>query len=135
MARSSQDVTDTELAILQALWEQGSASRRQITDRLYPHGGTAQYATVQKLLERLESKGYVAHAKHEGMLIFRPLVPREQLIHSRLQDMAEKLCGGEWTPLLMTLVRGQRLSAKELQELQELIEQQGPPGKRKGGRR
>ena len=35
------DVTDTELLILQALWERGSLNRRQITDELYPDGGPA----------------------------------------------------------------------------------------------
>ena len=54
MARTPQDVTDAELAVLQVLWEQGPATIRHITDVLYPRGGRAHYATVQKLLERLE---------------------------------------------------------------------------------
>ncbi len=59
MARTPHDVTDAELAILQLLWENREATIRYLTDSLYPHGGTAQYATVQKLLERLETKGFV----------------------------------------------------------------------------
>ena len=46
----SPDVTDAELAVLQALWERGTATIRQLTDALYPGGGPAQYGTVQKLL-------------------------------------------------------------------------------------
>ncbi|MBV9122830.1 MAG: BlaI/MecI/CopY family transcriptional regulator, partial [Planctomycetes bacterium] len=57
MARTPRDVTDTELAILEVLWERGQATRRQLMDALYPGGGPAQYATIQKLLERLEGKG------------------------------------------------------------------------------
>ena len=57
MARTPQDVTDAELAVLQALWEHGPLPIRRITEVLYPEGKTAQYATVQKLLERLETKG------------------------------------------------------------------------------
>src|SRR6266849_6265789 len=52
MARTPQDVTDTELSILQALWDRQPATIRQLTDRLYPGGGAAHYATVQKLLDR-----------------------------------------------------------------------------------
>ena len=59
MARTPQDVTDAELAVLQVLWDDGPATIRQLTDVLYPGGGTAQYATVQKLLDRLEAKGFV----------------------------------------------------------------------------
>src|SRR5690242_2052339 len=102
--RTPQDVTETELAILQVLWDRGWASRRQITDALYPEGGPAQYATVQKLLERLEAKGYVRHRRAEGVLSFRAAVGREDYISRRLLDMADKLCGGSVTPLLMNLV-------------------------------
>ena len=55
MAQHFQDVTDAELAVLQALWELRAATIRQLTDQLYPRGNVSHYATVQKLLERLES--------------------------------------------------------------------------------
>ena len=59
MARTPRDVTDAELAVLQVLWDHGPATVRLLTDTLYPEGTAAQYATVQKLLERLEGKGCV----------------------------------------------------------------------------
>lgn len=123
MARTPQDVTDAELAILQALWEQGPANRRQLTDLLYPGGGPAHYTTVQKLLERLQGKGYVTSERKDGMVFFAPSVSRDDLIHRRLQDVAEKLCEGSVTPLLLNLVRASRLSARELQQLRDLIEE------------
>ncbi len=122
MPRTPQDVTDTELAILQVLWDRGPSNRRRIVDALYPTGGPAQYATVQKLLERLETKGYVTRERRESILTFVAAVDREQLISRRLRDVAEKLCGGSLTPLLMNLVRSRPLTAEELRELQELID-------------
>ena len=110
MARTPQDVTDTELAMLQVLWDQGTATRRQIADALYPQGGPAHYTTVQKLMERLEAKGYVRHERVQGVVSFTATVNREELISRRLQDMAEKLCGGSLTPLLVNLVRAESLS-------------------------
>jgi predicted transcriptional regulator len=136
MARTPQDVTDTELAILQILWDQGPCTRRQITDVLYPRGGTAQYATVQKLLERLEGKGFVT-AKNRGLgvLTFAVTVDRDELISRKLQEMAEKLCGGSMTPLLMNLVRAQPLTDRQLDELRSFVEDLRRRGKRKGERR
>src|SRR5438552_371295 len=119
------DVTDTELAILQVAWEQGTVSRRQITDVLYPEGGTAHYATVQKLLDRLEAKGYVRRARGDGIVTFTATVDREELIRRRLRNVAEKLCGGSLTPLLMNLVRSKPLSAAELGELRKLVHDLG----------
>ena len=132
MPRTPQDVTETELAILQVLWDQGTVTRRQITDVLYPRGDTAHYATVQKLLERLEGKAYVRHDRGDAVLRFTAAVDREQFISRRLLDMANKLCGGSLTPLLMNLVRSKPLSARELDELRALLEELRPPAKAKG---
>jgi BlaI family transcriptional regulator, penicillinase repressor len=136
MARTPQDVTDTELAILQILWDQGPSTRRQITDVLYPRGGPAQYATVQKLLERLEAKGFVtAKNRGQGVLTFTVSVDRDELISRKLQEMAEKLCGGSMTPLLMNLVRAQPLTDRQLDELRSFVEDLRRKAKRKGERR
>src|SRR5262249_53020005 len=113
MARTPQDVPDAELAVLQLLWDHGAATIRQLTEALYPGGGTPQYATVQKLLERLESKGYVRRDRAGAAHTFTAAVGRDALIGRRLQDVAEKLCGGSLTPLLTHLVRAKRLSEKE----------------------
>lgn len=121
MGRTPQDVTDAELAVLQILWERGASSRRQIADALYPGEGSARFTTVQKLLERLEAKGHVERGLDEGTVIFTARIDREQLISRRLLEVADKLCGGSLTPLLMNLVRAKSLTAREVQELQDLL--------------
>jgi predicted transcriptional regulator len=123
MPQVSSHATDTELAILQVLWDQGPTTRRQITDALYPEGGTAHYATVQKLLERLEAKGLVSTDRSRAVLTFTAAVGRDELIGLRLRDVAEKLCGGSLTPLLMNLVKAEPLKPRELDELQALVDE------------
>ena len=130
MARTPQDVTETELSLLQLLWDGGSATIRRLTDVLYPGGGTAQYATVQKLLERLEAKGCVRRERTPPAHTFTALIDRDDLIGQRLQDMAEKLCGGSLTPLLTHLVRTKQLTARERQELRNLIDELDSKGKK-----
>lgn len=124
MPSTPRDVTEAEMAVLQVLWERDRATRRQITDILYPGGGPAHYTTVQKLLERLEGKGYVAKQKDDAGLTFSALLGRDELINRRLQHMAEQLCGGSLTPLLMNLVRSSPLTGLEIAELRALISQQ-----------
>ena len=48
-----------ELAVLQALRNFGYATVRELAQSLYPPANQAQCATVQKLLDRLDRKGYV----------------------------------------------------------------------------
>lgn len=137
MARTPQDITDAELAVLQVLWDSGPATIRHITDSLYAEGTAAQYATVQKLLERLEDKQiagkpFVVRDRAGAAHTFTAGVGRDELIGSRLRDVAEKLCGGSLTPLLTHLVRTRRLSARERQELRALIDELERKGKNKG---
>jgi predicted transcriptional regulator len=122
MARTPRDITDAELAVLQVLWDLGEAPIRRLAETLYPSGSVAHYATVQKLLERLEAKGCVKRDRGSAVHVFMAAVSREDLIGRRLRAMADKLCGGSLTPLLSHLVRSTRLTARERQELRALIE-------------
>jgi predicted transcriptional regulator len=123
MDRTLPDVTDAELTVLQLLWDQGPATIRQLTDALYPPGNDAQYATVQKLLERLESKGHVARDRSSHAHRFSALTDRDTLVGRRLRAVAAQLTGGLMAPLLSHLVRAEALTAKERQELRQLIDQ------------
>ena len=116
------DVTQTELAVLELLWQEPGATIRGLTDRLYPKGGAAHYATVQKLLERLQAKGFVRRDDSAMAHRFTPTVAREELIGRRLRAMADKLCGGSMTPLITSLVESRALTKRELGELRELID-------------
>jgi predicted transcriptional regulator len=123
------DVTDAELAVLQALWEQGEATIRQLTDVLYPEGKAAHYGTVQKLLERLEAKGCVRRDRAPWPHRFTAAVDRDTLIGWRLRATAEKLCGGSLTPLLLHLLRAEQLNPDERQELRSFLEQLKKPSR------
>ena len=90
---------------------------------------------MQKLLERLEGKGYVAGDRSQPVVTFKATVSREDLISRRLQDVAEKLCEGSVTPLLMSLVRASHLSAAELKSLHDLVNELRRSTKSKGKRR
>ena len=127
MPREAQDVTESELALMQRLWDAGRASIRQLTDALYPAGGPAQYATVQKQLERLEAKGFVRRDRSLFVHVFEPAVDRDELIGRRIRSMAEKLCGGSLVPILSHLARSKALSPKERAALRELIEKPKKP--------
>lgn len=122
MAGRPRDVTDAELDVLRALWDVGPATIRALTDRLYPSGGTSEYATVQKLLERLEGKRLVARRAEGRQNVFRATVQREELVARRLRDTADELCDGSLTPLITQLVSAGRLSREELRELRRMVD-------------
>jgi predicted transcriptional regulator len=123
MVRDLQDLPDAELAVLRMLWEHGPATIRQLTDALYPRGTDAAYATVQKLLDRLEAKGCVARDRSAWAHVFEAAIDRDEFIGRKLEAVAERLCGGSLTPLLTNLVRSKRLSPRERREIRKLMDE------------
>jgi predicted transcriptional regulator len=135
MGRTLPTITDAEWSVLQLLWERGPATVRQLTDVLYPDGGASEYATVHKLLERLEAKGLVSRDRGGGTYVFAAARGRDAVVGEQLEAFVEKLCGGSLQPLLSSLVRSRRLTAEELRELLALVEGPERPGKPKKKRR
>lgn len=131
MARTPQDVTEAELSILHLLWDRGATTVRQLTDELYPGGGNSQYATVQKLLERLEAKECVRRNRDVWPHVFEATVDRDELIGRRLQSTADQLCKGSLHPLLTHLVKSKNLSPEDRKSLRGLLDELEKDPKRK----
>jgi BlaI family transcriptional regulator, penicillinase repressor len=129
MNRIPKDVTDAELEVLQALWGQGRPTTvRQLVELLYPDRGMqassalkAEYASVLKLLERLEAKEYVRRNRDQPVQVFEASVDREGLLGRWLDAVAETLYGGSLTPLLANLISSQRLTSEDRASLRALL--------------
>jgi BlaI family transcriptional regulator, penicillinase repressor len=84
-------------------------------------------ASVQKLLERLESKGCVSRDRRERAHRFGSLVSRDDFLRHRLQGLADRLCDGAIAPLVTTLLRSKKdLSKKNAEQLRQLIDELWP---------
>lgn len=123
MGRPPRDITESELAVLRILWDRGLATIRQVTDVLYPDGGAAQYATVQKLLDRMEAKAFVQRDRSLFVHRFAPVLNRDELIGRRLRSLAEALCDGSLTPLLTHLARADDLTEEDRRALRAIVEE------------
>jgi len=135
MPREAQDVTEAELAILQALWKQPGSSIRQLTDVLHPGGDTSEYATVKKQLERMEAKGLVERDRSLFVHLFSASIDRQELLGRRLRALADKFCEGSFAPIVSFLGQAKPLSAEERQALRDLIEAPQEQSSQEKGRR
>lgn len=131
MTKKQFQLTDAEFSVLESLWEHGPQSIREITSKLYPAGKNSDYATVQKLLSRLSSKGCVIREQASPANIFVASIDRSDLLDSQLQQVAEKLYEGSMTPLLMHLIEGSTLSKTDRKRIRELLDQAKPTKRKK----
>jgi BlaI family transcriptional regulator, penicillinase repressor len=116
-----------QLRIMQVLWKQRQASARAITDAL-GREATIAHSTVQTLLRKLEHKGAVSHIVEDRTFVYRPLVDERSFTRSTTRDLIQRVFGGSAAGLVAYLLREERISKKEIDELRKLIDDKDTSG-------
>ena len=123
--------SEGELEVLKVLWDEGPATVRGVDGALRSRGLAKAYTTVQTLLNRLLAKGHVASEAQAGAHLYRAESTRDDLLRDRLRDLADQLCEGAPTPLVLSLVEAHRFSDEEIARFRALLDRHrpaGPPG-------
>lgn len=115
-------LANAELAIMDLLWQTGGLTARQIREQLYPDATKGQHGTVQRLLQRLETKGYVLRDRSSPIHLFSAETSRQIYACSQLESLAAKLTGGSLAPLITHLVEGNKISDKEIDQLRAILD-------------
>lgn len=113
---------NSELAVMELLWRKGRLSARQILELLYPDTSRPQHGTVQRLLQRLEAKGFVTRDRSLGVNLFSPAASRESYASGQLESLVDRLGGGSLAPMVTRLVEDNKLSRAEIQKLRRILE-------------
>ncbi len=82
-----------------------------------PFGNTAPDAHTQNYLLRDERLPHV----------YQAAVSRDDLLGRRLRELADQFCDGTASPLLLALVGDGRLTADDIKQLRQLLDQLEPP--------
>jgi BlaI family transcriptional regulator, penicillinase repressor len=113
-------LTKLELQIMDALWNQGQASIREIQDTFQGKGRPA-YTTIQTTVYRLETKGAVRRVKKVGNFhIFEAAVSRDAA-QRRLVDDLLALLGGHTRPVMAHLIESGKLTLADVKEAEKLL--------------
>jgi len=120
-------LANAELAIMELLWDEGRLTARMIRERLYPGTTKAQHGTVQRLLQRLEDKGFVVRDKDLPVHFFAASIRREEYASSQLESLADRLTGGSLAPLVTHLVEQKRISRTEIDRLRQILDEDAKP--------
>lgn len=116
-------LANAELAIMSLLWKQNQMTARQIREELYPDDKKSQHGTVQRLLQRLEDKGYVNRDRSLSVHFFSAVIDRQTYAGNQLESLASRLTGGSFAPLITHLVDKNKLSRDDLAELKAILDE------------
>ena len=113
--------TDSELEILQVLWEKGNATVRDVHEELVQVKDCG-YTTTLKLMQIMFEKGLVIRDDSNRTHIYQPNVSKEKTQKQLMDKMVDTLFSGSHTQLVMQALGAHTLSRKELEEIQQLLD-------------
>jgi len=109
-------LTDQELEIMKIVWSLNEATVRDVYEHLLERRKIA-YTTVMTLMKILETKGHLEKTSTERAHLYRPSVPKQQVIGGMVRDFVNRVFNGSAEPLLVHLVEDEGLSEQELAEI------------------
>jgi BlaI family transcriptional regulator, penicillinase repressor len=114
--------TESELEILQVLWQKGQATVREVHETLAKSRDIG-YTTALKLLQIMFEKGLVTRDDSSKTHIYVPAVTRERTQQHMVGKMIDTLFSGSSSELVMQALGNHKASPEELEEIQKLLDQ------------
>jgi len=130
MAKKPVELTEAEWTIIKAVWDDEPCGAPAIQEKLRARTAWT-YSTVRTLMDRMVAKGLLRAEKIGHGTRFRSAVTREQAQRGELLYALKNAFNGALTPMLQCLLDTGELSARELSQLEELIQAKkrvAPPG-------
>ncbi len=116
-------LTKLELQVLEALWEKGACSVREIQET-FPEKGRPAYTTVQTVVYRLERKGALRCVKRiSNANIFEAAISRNEA-QRRLVDELLSLFAGRARMVMAHLVESGELTLEDVKEAERTLRKQ-----------
>jgi BlaI family penicillinase repressor len=119
-------LTELQLAILRVIWDKGEATVQDIWEALHADRGLAQ-TTVATMLSRLERRGVVTRRAESRQYHYRAAVTEQEVQHSMVGELTERLFDGDITALVQHLLSGEDMSPGDLAKIREMIERVETP--------
>ena len=119
--KASGQLTPLELELMKVLWELGPANVQSVQSALAPKRKLA-YTTVQTVLNVMHRKRKVKRILQNRAYFYSPAVSRREETKLVLDGMIDRLFSGSAESLVLSLVEDRRLSRKELDRLNRIVD-------------
>jgi len=114
--------TDSELAILQILWDKGPNTVRFVNEYLNTADKKVGYTTTLKIMQIMMEKQLLSRKPAGRQHIYEAAVKKESIQKNLLEKFVEKTFKGSASQLVMQLLGNKNASKEELEEIKSLIE-------------
>jgi predicted transcriptional regulator len=121
MKKPKVELTEAEWTIIKAIWAKEPCTAPAIMEMLQAKTQWS-YSTVRTMMDRMVGKGLLTAEKAGKLTRFRSVITRDQAQRGELLYALKHAFNGALTPMIQCLLDTGNLSAKDLTELESLIE-------------
>jgi len=114
--------TESELEILNILWEKGPVTVREVHEILEKNKD-AGYTTTLKLMQIMHEKGLLNRDTSSKTHIYEAAVSREQAQGQMVQRMIDTVFKGSAMQLVMQALGNHKTDREELQQIREYLKE------------
>ena len=111
---------DSELKVMEVLWEQGTKSARDIVDVLSQRIGwnkNTTYTVIKKCIEK------EAVSREDPGFLCTPLVTRDEVARSETEQLIDKMFGGSSELFFSSFLKNQGISEEDAERLSRMIKE------------
>lgn len=116
-----QKPTDSELAILQVLWQHGPSTVRQVYEHL-SQGRDLGYTTALKLMQIMHEKGLLSRTEEGRSHVYSSLLTEADAQRDLLNRFVDTAFRGSALKLVMQALGDGKASKAELDEVRRLLD-------------
>ncbi len=112
---------ETEMEVLQHVWDLGRASVADVRERILENRDVA-YTTVMTVMKNLADKGYLTYEREGNSYIYSPKRKAEEVQYSLVRTIIRKAFKNSPSALVQTLVKYEELSDDERAQILDMIQ-------------
>lgn len=114
------DLNRNELEAMRVLWEKGSLKPAEIQEHF---SWPIDNGTLRSVLRVLVDNGHVARSKHGKAYHYQAEASRRGVLSKMAEQMAHVFFGGSPAELIAQLIKTEKLSPDEIEELRRIADQ------------
>lgn len=114
-------ISQSELDVMSVLWSKSPLAASNVADGLKDKDWNIR--TVKTLLSRLVEKGALSTQQEGRRYLYTPLISKDDYAGKAARSLSDRLFGGRVAPLVAHLAKGDGLSAKDIAELEALLQE------------
>ena len=117
-------ISEAEWRVMKVFWQESPLTAKKVVERL---SDQAEWnpKTIRTLINRLVQKEALAYDQEGRSYLYYPVVEESACAHEESRSFLRRVYGGTLKPMLASFLEEEDLSAEEIEELKQMLDERG----------